>query len=49
MPKVSTGVAAFNIEGKTIRISTGMAIGYRGKNVPGLGDKICAQIRNKFS
>ena len=52
-PKVlivaTTGVAAVNIDGTTICSALHIPVGYFGRNLPGLIDKMKSSLRNKYS
>ena len=44
-----TGVASINIDGTTIHTALQIPVGYFGKNLPSLNDKMRSMLRNKLS
>ena len=43
-----TGVAAVNIDGTTIHSALHIPVGYFGRNLPGLSNKMKSNLRNKY-
>ena len=44
-----TGVAAINIDGTTIHTALNIPVGYFGKNLPSLSDKMRSTLRNRLA